>query len=78
MQEAPPEIQAWARQVIDSLGGTSAVAKAIEAPTSTVHSWRFIGIPPSRFAHLRLLAKEPGIELPDPPVAADSSKTQAA
>jgi hypothetical protein len=60
-------MQTYADQVIDALGGTSAVAKAIEAPTSTVHSWRSIGIPSSRLAHLRLLAKEMGIELPEPP-----------
>ncbi len=53
-----------ANQVIDALGGTSAVAKAIEAPTSTVHSWRTIGIPSSRMAHLRLIAQTMGITLP--------------
>ena len=51
--------------VIDHLGGTSAVAKLIEAPTSTVHSWRSIGIPPSRLAHIRLVAKAAGKTLPD-------------
>lgn len=54
----------FADQIIDALGGTSAVARETEAPTSTVHSWRKIGIPPSRMAHLRLLAKAKGIELP--------------
>lgn len=57
----------YADQVIDALGGTTAVATAIEAPTSTVHSWRTIGIPRSRLAHLRLLAKEKGLDLPDEP-----------
>lgn len=51
--------------VIDHLGGTSAVAKLIEAPVSTVHSWRSIGIPSSRMAHLRLAAKAAGKALPD-------------
>jgi hypothetical protein len=51
--------------VIDHLGGTSAVAKLIEAPVSTVHSWRTIGIPSSRMAHLRLVAKTEGKPLPD-------------
>lgn len=51
--------------VIDHLGGTSAVAKLIEAPTSTVHSWRTIGIPSSRMAHLRLVAKSIGKPLPE-------------
>lgn len=51
--------------VIDHLGGTSAVAKLIEAPVSTVHSWRSIGIPKSRLAHLRLVAKDAGSPLPE-------------
>lgn len=51
--------------VIDHLGGTSAVAKLIEAPVSTVHSWRTIGIPSSRLAHLRLVATTEGKPLPD-------------
>jgi hypothetical protein len=51
--------------VIDHLGGTSAVAKLIEAPVSTVHSWRSIGIPSSRLAHLRLVANAEGKPLPD-------------
>lgn len=54
-----------ADQIIDALGGTSAVAAMIEAPTSTVHSWRKIGIPRSRLAHLRLLAEAKGIQLPE-------------
>jgi hypothetical protein len=59
-------MQTFADQVIDALGGTSEVARATEAPTSTVHSWRKIGIPSSRLAHLKLLAKDRGIELPEP------------
>jgi hypothetical protein len=54
-----------ANLVIDHLGGTSAVARLIEAPTSTVHSWRRIGIPPSRMAHLRLAAIAAGRDLPE-------------
>jgi hypothetical protein len=54
-----------ASQIIDSLGGTSAVAKMIEAPISTVHSWRKIGIPASRLAHLRLVAQMQGKALPE-------------
>jgi hypothetical protein len=57
----------FADQVIDKLGGTTAVATAIDAPTSTVHSWRTIGIPKSRLAHLKLIAEQRGVELPDPP-----------
>jgi hypothetical protein len=50
--------------IIDGLGGTSAVANLIEAPTSTVHSWRKIGIPRSRLAHMKLAAEAKGIEWP--------------
>ncbi|MGF7152488.1 hypothetical protein [Novosphingobium gossypii] len=51
--------------VIDHLGGTSAVSKMVEAPMSTVHSWRKNGIPRSRLAHLRLAAKADEKPLPD-------------
>ena len=54
-----------AKAVIDALGGTTAVARMADAPVSTVHSWRTIGIPKSRLAHLRLLAKMSGIKLPE-------------
>lgn len=54
-----------AEKVLHHLGGTSAVAKLIEAPVSTVHSWRAIGIPASRLAHLRLAAGAQGKPLPD-------------
>jgi hypothetical protein len=57
----------YADQVIDLLGGTSEVSRLTEAPTSTVHSWRKIGIPASRLAHLRLIAEQKGIALPEPP-----------
>jgi hypothetical protein len=57
----------YANQVIDALGGTTAVATATEAPTSTVHSWRKIGIPSSRMAHLRMIAEQKGINLPPAP-----------
>lgn len=54
-----------AEKVLYHLGGTSAVAKLIEAPVSTVHSWRSIGIPASRLAHLRLVAAAQDKPLPD-------------
>lgn len=53
-----------AAKIIDGLGGTTVVAKLIEAPISTVHSWRKIGIPPSRMAHLRLASKAEKIDWP--------------
>jgi hypothetical protein len=53
--------------VIDALGGTTEVAKATGAPTSTVHSWRKIGIPKSRLAHLQLIAEKQKTKLPEPP-----------
>lgn len=54
-----------AEKVLHHLGGTTAVAKMLEAPVSTVHSWRSIGIPASRLAHLRLAAASAGRPLPD-------------
>lgn len=54
-----------ALKVINHLGGTSKVATLISAPVSTVHSWRTIGIPASRMAHLRLVADAEGKPLPD-------------
>jgi hypothetical protein len=47
-------------QIIDALGGTTAVSRMLEAPVQTVHSWRKNGIPPSRFAHLKLAAAAAG------------------
>lgn len=47
-----------ADMIIDGLGGTSAVAKLIRTPTSTVHSWRRNGIPPARLDHLKLAARK--------------------
>lgn len=51
--------------IIDALGGTTAVARLMAAPISTVHSWRAKGIPLSRLAHMRLVAKMEGIKLPE-------------
>ncbi len=50
--------------IINHLGGTTAVAKLIKTPISTVHSWRKIGIPASRLDHIRLAAKRVGLLLP--------------
>ena len=52
----------FADTVIDAFGGTTATAQLVNAPTSTVHSWRSKGIPASRMAHLRLIAKTGKIE----------------
>ena len=53
-----------ANEIIDFLGGTTVVAKMVNAPISTVHSWRRIGITKSRMAHLELAAKAHGKSLP--------------
>jgi len=57
-------MQTEADRIIDGLGGTSAVARMIQCPVSTVHSWRRNGIPASRLAHLRLAAKSARIRWP--------------
>ena len=44
--------------LIDALGGTTVVSDMTKCPTSTVHSWRKLGIPEPRFDHMRLAAKE--------------------
>jgi hypothetical protein len=61
--------------LIDHLGGVSAVAKLLKAPTSTVFSWTKNGIPASRMEHLRLAAKSIKTPLPDD-LAALQSPTQ--
>jgi hypothetical protein len=53
-----------ADMIIDGLGGTSAVAKLVRTPTSTVHSWRKNGIPPARLDHLKLAAKKARLPWP--------------
>jgi len=68
----------FADDVIDALGGTSAVARLIESPPSTVHSWRKIGIPSSRLAHLRLIAREQGVALPERPQATPRTSPEVA
>ncbi|MEN2748204.1 hypothetical protein [Sphingomonas sp. T9W2] len=46
--------------MLAGLDGTTAVAKLLKLPTSTVHSWRRIGMTPSRADHLRLAAEAAG------------------
>lgn len=53
-----------ANEIINALGGTTKVAKLMQAPISTVHSWRTIGIPRSRLAHIEMVAKSVGVKLP--------------
>lgn len=67
-----------ASKVIDALGGTSAVARMIEAPVTTVHSWRKIGIPTSRLAHLKLAAHVAGLSGKLETALADAPRAEAA
>jgi len=52
-----------ARNIIATLGGSTAVSRMTAAPVSTVHSWKHNGIPPSRLAHLKLVAEKEGIAI---------------
>lgn len=67
MSKDAPDKNAHAVAVIDALGGTTKLAELIEAPISTVQSWKYIGIPASRMAHLRMIAKARRTTLPDAP-----------
>lgn len=60
METISPEI---AGCIIDGLDGTTAVAKLLKLPKSTVHSWRRIGMSPSRADHLRLATAGTGREI---------------
>lgn len=46
----------FAINVIEALGGTTAVAGKTDAPVTTVQSWKTNGIPRSRLSHLKLIA----------------------
>ena len=61
MEQKPDEI---AKEIIDALGGTAVVARMMEAPFTTVHSWRYKGIPGSRLAHVKLLAASKEVPIP--------------
>lgn len=50
----------FAANLIDALGGTTAVAIRIDAPVTTVQSWKTNGIPRSRVSHLKLVAQADG------------------
>lgn len=45
---------------IAALGGTTAVAGLIDAPPTTVQSWKSNGIPRSRLSHLKMVAEREG------------------
>lgn len=47
---------ASATVVLDALGGTGIVSGLTYTPTSTVDSWRRIGMSKARFDHVRLAA----------------------
>lgn len=49
-----------ASRIIDHFGGTSAVARLMKTPVSTVHSWRVKGFSDSRLDHLRLAIEADG------------------
>lgn len=51
-------MQTEAARIIDELGGTTVVARAIGAPVSTVHSWRKSRIPHWRVAAIEALASQ--------------------
>ena len=54
----------WVCEIIDSLGGTTAVAAAFALPESTISSWKSRGmIPPRYWPPLILLARERGKKL---------------
>lgn len=61
-----------ANALIEQFGGSTKVAKLLDCPVSTVHSWRKNGIPKSRLAHLKLAAQVAALktEAPDQQAAA--------
>jgi hypothetical protein len=51
----------FSTNLIKAMGGTTAVSRRTEAPVTTVHSWKRNGIPPSRLAHLKMIAEQDGL-----------------
>lgn len=47
-------------KIIDDFGGLAELARLVEAPTSTVTSWKKRSISPSRLNHLKLAALASG------------------
>jgi hypothetical protein len=66
-----------ADHIIDAAGGTTKVATLTKAPLSTVHSWRKIGIPSSRFDHLKLAAAAADLDVDLDAVAEAARKAGA-
>jgi hypothetical protein len=75
-----------ANELIDALGGTTAVASVAKTGVSTVHHWRKTGLPPSRLDHLfriaqddypsvdiHAIARRHGVDVPSPAEAAVAS-----
>lgn len=55
-----------AANIIAALGGTSAVARELDMPPSTVSSWKSgAGIPRWRMAGIEALAQKLGVDLSD-------------
>lgn len=69
-------MQTVANQIIDAIGGTTAVAKLTSIPLSTVHSWRKNGIPASRLAHLKLAARAAKIRVDVDSIIAGAGEQQ--
>lgn len=72
-------------KIIDACGGTTAVARLLKRPVSTVHSWRRLGFTEYTLDHLKLAAAAEGLPVdfergvrldhvdPDAASSADSS-----
>ncbi len=59
-------MNSFACEVIDRLGGTTAVAKICECKAPSVHDWRTYGIPKARLMFLKLLHPEAFVGLEEP------------
>ncbi len=64
-------MDAFANELIDAFGGTSATAALAHTGVSTVHHWRKKGLSPSRLDHLRRIAQH---DVPSVDVGAIAAK----
>lgn len=55
-------------EIIDALGGTTAVAKLCEVAAPSVSEWRKTGIPKARLMFLRIARPEVFVESPRPDI----------